>query len=113
MITTLAAEPEQGPDSDPPSTGPCTPTHLVPGRKECTPGSDGHVTIDVDATLITSHSEKEGAAPTWKKIYGHHPLCAFIEGGPRAPVSHWPRCCARAMPDPTLPTTTSRWLKSP
>jgi len=37
--------------------------------------------IDVDATLVTAHSEKEQAAPTFKRGYGHHPLCAFIDHG--------------------------------
>ena len=30
----------------------------------------GWVVIDMDATLVTAHSEKENAAPTWKKGYG-------------------------------------------
>jgi hypothetical protein len=38
--------------------------------------------IDIDATLVTSHSEKESAAPTFKRGYGHHPLCAFVDHGP-------------------------------
>jgi hypothetical protein len=33
---------------------------------------------DVDATLITAYSDKEGAAPTWKKGFGFHPLGAWI-----------------------------------
>ena len=33
--------------------------------------------IDLDATLITAHSDKEGAAPTWKKGHGFHPLGAW------------------------------------
>jgi len=37
------------------------------------------VTIDVDATLITSHSEKEGAAGTFKGGYGFHPLMAYCD----------------------------------
>jgi hypothetical protein len=37
--------------------------------------------IDVDATLVTAHSDKQEAAPTFKKGYGHHPLCAFIDHG--------------------------------
>jgi hypothetical protein len=37
----------------------------------------GWVVIDMDATLITAHSEKQGAAPTWKKGYGFHPLGAW------------------------------------
>lgn len=35
--------------------------------------------IDVDATLVTSHSDKENAAPTFKRGYGFHPLCAFLD----------------------------------
>src|SRR4051794_6203541 len=38
--------------------------------------------IDVDATLVTSHSEKEQAAPTFKRGFGFHPLCAFVDHGP-------------------------------
>ena len=37
----------------------------------------GWVVIDMDATLITAHSDKQGAAPTWKKGYGFHPLGAW------------------------------------
>jgi hypothetical protein len=37
--------------------------------------------IDVDATLVTAHSDKEGAAPTFKKGFGHHPLWAFVDHG--------------------------------
>jgi Transposase DDE domain group 1 len=38
--------------------------------------------IDLDATLVTAHSEKEHAAPTFKRGYGFHPMCAFIDHGP-------------------------------
>ncbi len=38
--------------------------------------------IDIDATLVTSHSEKESAAPTFKRGFGHHPLCSFLDHGP-------------------------------
>jgi hypothetical protein len=38
--------------------------------------------IDIDATLVTSHSEKEQAAPTFKRGFGHHPLCSFLDHGP-------------------------------
>src|ERR1700676_1689849 len=38
----------------------------------------GWVVIDMDATLVTAHSDKEGAAPTWKKGYGFHPLGAWL-----------------------------------
>jgi hypothetical protein len=37
--------------------------------------------VDIDATLVTAHSEKELAAPTFKKGFGFHPLCAFVDHG--------------------------------
>ncbi|WP_408608466.1 transposase [Actinomyces slackii] len=37
--------------------------------------------IDIDATLVNVHSEKEGAAPTFKRGYGFHPLTAWIDHG--------------------------------
>jgi hypothetical protein len=47
-------------------------------------GTDGSapLVIDVDATLVTAHSDKEGAAPTFKRGFGHHPLWAFVDHGP-------------------------------
>jgi DDE family transposase len=38
---------------------------------------EGWVVIDMDATLVTAHSDKQGAAPTWKMGYGFHPLGAW------------------------------------
>jgi hypothetical protein len=35
--------------------------------------------IDVDASLVTCHSEKESAAPTFKGGFGYHPLLAFLD----------------------------------
>jgi hypothetical protein len=37
--------------------------------------------VDVDATLVTAHSDKELAAPTFKRGFGHHPLAAFVDHG--------------------------------
>jgi len=46
------------------------------------PGSDGGlVTVDIDATIVTSCSEKDQAAPTWKKTFGFHPLTVFADHG--------------------------------
>ena len=42
-------------------------------------GAPDRITIDVDATLVTSHSEKEGAAGTYKGGYGFHPLMAYCD----------------------------------
>jgi hypothetical protein len=38
----------------------------------------GWLVIDMDATLVTASPDKEGAAPTWKKGYGFHPLGAWL-----------------------------------
>ena len=45
----------------------------------------GWLVIDMDATLVTASSDKEGAAPTWKKGYGFHPLGAWCRQHPRVP----------------------------
>ena len=47
-------------------------------------GSDAKhpLVIDLDATLVTAHSDKEHAAPTFKRGFGFHPLCAFVDHGP-------------------------------
>jgi len=37
--------------------------------------------IDLDATLVTAHSDKEDARPTFKRGFGFHPLCAFVDHG--------------------------------
>jgi hypothetical protein len=37
------------------------------------------LTIDLDATLLTSHSDKEGAEATWKRGYGFHPMLAYAD----------------------------------
>ncbi|MCA1679276.1 MAG: IS1380 family transposase, partial [Actinobacteria bacterium] len=42
-------------------------------------GAPERLTIDVDATLICAHSEKEGAAGNYKGGYGFHPLQAYAD----------------------------------
>ena len=34
--------------------------------------------LDLDATLVTCHSEKDQAAPTYKGGFGYHPLLCFL-----------------------------------
>ena len=52
------------------------------GRRRPVAGPPGgQVTIDMDATLVTAHSEKEHAAPTFKRGFGFHPLFAFVDHG--------------------------------
>jgi hypothetical protein len=48
---------------------------------DATIDADDPLVIDVDATLVTAHSDKQGAAPTFKRGYGFHPLCAFVDHG--------------------------------
>jgi Transposase DDE domain group 1 len=50
-------------------------------RRVWAAGADpGFYVIDLDATLITAHSDKAGAAPTYKRGFGFHPLLAFLDG---------------------------------
>src|SRR5215212_7004593 len=42
-------------------------------------GAPARLTIDVDATLITAHSEKEQAAGNYKGGYGFHPLLGYAD----------------------------------
>jgi hypothetical protein len=43
-------------------------------------GADpGFYVIDIDATLVGAHSEKEHAAPTYKRGFGFHPLLAYLD----------------------------------
>jgi hypothetical protein len=49
---------------------------------DAAPGPEGSlILVDIDATIVTAHSEKEQAAPTWKKTFGFHPLAAFADHG--------------------------------
>lgn len=38
------------------------------------------IVLDIDSTLIAAHSEKEQAAPTYKRGFGFHPLLCFLDG---------------------------------
>ena len=49
------------------------PDHTIDGNRP--------LIVDVDATLVGSHSEKEQAKPTFKRGFGFHPLCAFLDHG--------------------------------
>ncbi|MET7719182.1 IS1380 family transposase, partial [Streptomyces sp. NPDC005407] len=54
------------------------------------PDADGQVIVDLDGVLVLAHSDKQDAAATWKKTYGHHPLMGFVDhgrGGTGEPVA--------------------------
>ena len=42
------------------------------------------IVLDIDATLLSAHSDKEGAAPTYKRGFGFHPMFCYLEGEPLA-----------------------------
>jgi hypothetical protein len=49
---------------------------------DAAPGAGGGpVIIDLDATIVIAHSDKEQAAPTWKKTFGFHPMTAWADHG--------------------------------
>ncbi len=54
-------------------TGEAFPAARAAGRE--LPG----LVIDLDASIVICHSEKEQAAPTFKKTFGYHPLLAFCD----------------------------------
>ena len=84
-----------------PLAGQQAPDHDVDGRRP--------LVIDVDATLVTAHSEKEQAAPTFKRGFGFHPLWAFADHGPAGTGEPLACCSGRATPARTPPPTTSAW----
>ncbi|WP_433222138.1 IS1380 family transposase [Microtetraspora malaysiensis] len=46
------------------------------------PGADGElIPIDIDATIVIAHSDKDQATPTWKKTFGFHPMTVFADHG--------------------------------
>jgi hypothetical protein len=59
-------------------TGRSLPASTVLGR--ALPG----FVLDLDATIVLCHSEKEAAAPTWKHSFGYHPLLCFLDGSGEA-----------------------------
>ena len=49
-------------------------------RRVWAAGLDPHFyVIDIDGTLVTAHSDKEGARPTYKHGYGFYPLLATLD----------------------------------
>jgi len=49
-------------------------------RRVWAAGLDPHFyVIDIDGTLVTAHSDKEGARPTYKRGFGFYPLLATLD----------------------------------
>ena len=51
-----------------PASPPRWPADAVPG-----------LVLDMDASIVICHSEKESATPTWKHTFGYHPLFCFLD----------------------------------
>jgi hypothetical protein len=43
------------------------------------PDLDEELCLDIDATIVIAHSDKQTAEPTWKKTFGHHPLLCYLD----------------------------------
>ena len=67
------------------------------------------VVLDVDATLVSAHSEKEQAAATFKGGFGFH----RAECGAITRPSCWRSRCDRATPAVTTRGTTSMFCAEP
>ncbi|MEU6557808.1 transposase [Streptomyces sp. NPDC046915] len=82
--------------------------HIWKLAGDAAPDADGQVVVDIDGVLVLAHSEKQDAAATWKKTFGHHPLMGFVDhgrGGSGEPVVGllWP-----GNAGPTPPRTASK-----
>jgi Transposase DDE domain group 1 len=42
------------------------------------------IAIDIDATLVNAHTEKEGAAVNYRSGFGFHPMLAYLDESPEA-----------------------------
>jgi hypothetical protein len=73
------------------------------------PGAGGGlVPLDVDATIVTACSEKEQAAPTWKKTFGFHPLTVFADHGQEGSGEPLAIMLRPGTPGPAPPPATLR-----
>ena len=43
-------------------------------------GAPEQLVLDFDSHLVSSHSDKQGATPTWKRGFGFHPLLCYLDG---------------------------------
>jgi hypothetical protein len=73
----------------------------LPGIRMADKTLTGVTCIRLDASVVTCHSEKEGAEPNFKG-FG----CTRCWPTATTPLSRWPGCCARAARGATPPLTT-------
>lgn len=51
----------------------------IPASKVADTDLGKMIVLDVDATIVVTHSEKEMAAPTFKKTFGYHPIGVWCD----------------------------------
>jgi len=61
------------------TTGVAVPASRVADRDLVDATGRAVLVIDLDATIVIAHSDKEQAAPTFKYTFGYHPLLAFCD----------------------------------
>jgi hypothetical protein len=57
---------------------------------DAAPDTGGQLIVDLDGVLVIAHSDKQDAAATWKRTFGHHPIMGFVDhgaGGAGEPVA--------------------------
>ena len=71
--------------------------------------------IDLDASIVVCHSEKEQAAPTFKKTFGYPPDAGVLRQHRRVPRRDAAARATRAATPPptTSPSSTRRWRRCP
>ena len=80
------------------------------GRHTRVTRSGGQVVVDIDATLVTAHSDKEGAEPTFKRGFGFAPMCTFVDHGEQGTGEPLAIDLRPGRPRRgTAPTTSPRW----
>lgn len=80
----------------------------APGKR-----TGGQVIIDIDATLVSAHSDKEGAEPTFKRGFGFAPMCTFVDHGEHGTSEALARStCGRGRPRRGTAPITSRHCKA-
>jgi len=71
------------------------------------------VTIELDATLVGAHSEKEGAAGNYKGGFGFHPLLAYCDESSEALAGILrPGNAGANTPSIRSPSAMRRWRRS-
>ncbi|MFF4148437.1 IS1380 family transposase [Streptomyces sp. NPDC001698] len=64
--------------------------HVWALARDTAPDQGGQVIVDLDGVLVIAHSDKQDAAATWKRTFGHHPIMGFVDhgaGGAGEPVA--------------------------